>query len=159
MSGRWPLEALRGLREREEEGARAALAAACADERTAAAERVARADAVAGWRAARARAERDPGGSPLRVDALAARDRRCAALRRRELDAGAVLAEAERRVEAAKADVTRARAALYTARRALEVLERHRAAWDGARRRERERAAEAAQDDRAQAPCGREGDA
>ncbi|BDG06449.1 hypothetical protein [Anaeromyxobacter oryzae] len=147
MSARWPLEALHALRVREEDAAGAALAAACERERARAVERAARASVLGECRVARAAVGRvEPGAS---AGALAARGRRGALLRVAEQRAQDELHQAERRLALAGADVARARAAFVAAERAVELLERRRAAWEEARRRCRARAEEAAQDDRA----------
>ena len=144
MTGRdYPLATLLALRERDEEAAQAALAAALVAEDRA---RRARDRLRAAQDAAERRALADVG--PDAEDALAASLQGWAGyetrLRREEEAARAVLSAAGKGVAAA-------RAALAAASSAREAIARHRSAWEEARRQTHGRAEDAASDDLAAA--------
>jgi hypothetical protein len=142
----WPLAALHGVRRRAEEAARVALAEACAREGRARSERDVAAAGVAAAEAARVTREREDAAGT--AEALQTRARFAARLRDEERIARVRLEAAEHRVRESSEVLARARVKLEGARRALEALERRRAAWEEARRRDRERAEEAVSDDR-----------
>jgi hypothetical protein len=143
----WPLATLHRVRRRAEAGAREVLAAACAGEARARAEREALGSALAAHARVRERAERDAcwGGEVAELQRGARHLRR---LRAEEAVLAGRRAEADARLVAASEDASRARCALATARRAVEQLDRRREAWAKAMRGRFERAEEAAEDDR-----------
>ncbi len=150
MTDAYPLAALLALREREEEAARAALAAALAGEDRARRERdtrrVSRDELARRASAGGARPRERESGATLQAAAGYAER-----LRRELAAAHAALATAEEALAAAGEGVAAARAGLAEASAAREAIARHRAAWEDSRRLARERAEEAAQDDLAAA--------
>jgi flagellar export protein FliJ len=146
VSGRYPLDALLGLREREEDGARGGLAQALAREAAARAERDRLQAALAAHSARRAEVRPAPSAAALHAAA-----RFGERLRREERALAGAVDAAQARVAAAAGDVERARQALADAARAREVIVQHRVRWDAARRRATELAEESERDDLAAA--------
>lgn len=143
MTEGYPLATLLALRERAEEAARAALAAALsAEDRARCARNRLRADRETVERSALTGAGRT--AEDATAAALQGQSEYQTRLRREEAGAIAALSDAGRRVATA-------RAALAVASSAREEIALHHAAWEEARRRRQERAEDATGDDLAAA--------
>jgi hypothetical protein len=141
---RYPLSALRKLREREEAGRAAALARAAAAARLEAEELASRQAAVQGCRSriAQACGTAEVGASA----SLAAPERFRQRLREERVRLEAAAAVQAARLASAEAALGRAREAHAAARAALRAVEAHRDGWLAGRRAAREAAEERERD-------------
>lgn len=159
MTEPYPLEVLRGMRERDVDAAQEKLACAIRD-----AERLELAAArasqeVAAHKAETARVLADEDARDLAGRTLDAALRAQAWGRRRATEQQAHVARAERaraELRAAQAQVEGARAELAQARAEREAVEKHKDRWDGAKRKAAEKKEENEADERASSQSGRD---
>ncbi len=159
-AARYPLEAARRLRAREEDDARDALAARLEALRTADEAHARSTAQLAAHRAETARITAEEAQADARGRSLAESLRAADWQRRRRSEDTALRAavdEAERTKHAAARAVEDARTALGEARAAREAVERHHEAWQAEARRHTERRAEAEAEDVQAGRHGRSG--